>query len=54
MISKKSSSRSKRLPTIHAKVASVVHNRKVVAQVGGPKAVLAALQSLADAIAITS
>jgi len=53
MISKKtSSSHPKRAHSIQATVAAVVHDRKVVAQVGGPKAVLDALQSIADALVL--
>ncbi|MEO7110957.1 MAG: hypothetical protein ABI183_11015 [Polyangiaceae bacterium] len=48
--SKNSSSHPKRAFTGHANVAKVVHNRKVVAKIGGPKAVLAVLQSIADAL----
>ncbi len=47
--SKKSSAHPKRAHNVHANVTKIVHNRKVVAQVGGPKAVLAALQTIVDA-----
>jgi hypothetical protein len=48
-IDKQSSAHPKRVRSLQANIAKVVRNRKVVAKIGGPKAVLAALQSLADA-----